>query len=82
VVSVVSVVSVISRLLRRFFEFGDFFFQQLFVFVIDGGPEGGRAASRRGSRYIRDTRERLTLETFSSSVRELTCIDTICPRKV
>jgi hypothetical protein len=48
VVSVVSVVSVISRLLRRFFEFGDFFFQQLFVFVIDGEPEGGRAAAAGG----------------------------------
>jgi len=35
---VVSVVSVVMRLLRGFFGFGGFFFQQLFIFVIDGGP--------------------------------------------
>jgi hypothetical protein len=30
------VVSVISRLLRGFFRFGGFVFQQLFILVIDG----------------------------------------------
>src|SRR5271169_1676953 len=42
------VVSVISRLLRGFFGFGGFIFQQLFVSVIDGGPEDGGAAAAAG----------------------------------
>jgi hypothetical protein len=35
-----------------------------------------------GTTYIRDARRRLALETFSSSVSGLTCIDTISPGKV
>jgi hypothetical protein len=43
----VSVVSVVIRLLRGFFGFGGLFFRQLYVFVIDGGSEGGPGFSPR-----------------------------------
>jgi hypothetical protein len=37
--------SALSRLIRGFFGFGGFFFHQLFVLVIDGGPEDGAATA-------------------------------------
>ena len=39
------VVSVLIRLLRGFFGFDGFFFHQLLVFVIDGGPGDGAATA-------------------------------------
>ncbi len=36
-------VSALSRLLAGYFGLGGFFFHQLFVLVIDGGPEDGAA---------------------------------------
>jgi hypothetical protein len=52
------VVSVISRLLRGFFGFGGFFFQQLFLFVIDGRPESGGAAAAGGGHGTLETHDR------------------------
>ena len=66
------VVSVIIRFLRGFFGFGGFFFQQLFIFVIDGGPESGEAAAAgggHGTLEIRDARRRLTLRHFFKCLR-------------